>query len=151
MGVRTDPSTSRVPRPHSTKESADSEGAGQDSLFALGRVAAWTHGELARAAVFAIYIVLQIAVPLRAFAADVGNDRYSWRMYARLLIHPEWVVTLQDGSSDTIPIGEYSIHPRGELEWESHYPAHLCSVVANAREVWRPATRFTPEVRFECR
>lgn len=150
IGIRIDSSPSRSTRPQSNSDARQPEGAEERPSATSCRTAAWTSGELARALVFVIYITLQATVPLRAFVADIGHDRYSWRMYSQLLIHPEWVVTLRDGSNGSIPIGEYSIHPRGEIDWESHYPAHICSVVSGAREVWRPATQFTPEVHFEC-
>jgi hypothetical protein len=125
------------------------------SLAASAAVASpetsWTRPDVVRAVALAVYLLLQVGIPLRSYLSDEGSARYSWRMYSSLLAQPPYLVEFHDGTRDTVPLSKYAINARVDINWPDRYPAHLCAVVPGAVAAYRGATPFSTELRVPCR
>jgi hypothetical protein len=72
------------------------------------------------------FLVVQVAVPLWQLTAP-RPARFGWQMYAGLSQPAVFTAVKPDGSMTTVPLDEYIIRPRDDLDLIRYLPPAICA------------------------
>ena len=83
---------------------------------------------VAAAAFFALFLVIQTAVPLILLGAP-RPARFGWQMFSGRQQRARFSLIMRDGTRQPVNLGLYVAQSRGEVDLEDALPPHLCRVV----------------------
>lgn len=97
--------------------------------------AAWSPRTVAAAAFVALFVAVQVTVPVLALDGP-RPARFAWQMYSVLGEPPaQYSVQLADGSARAVDQADHVAYPRPDVRVAEHLPAHLCASVPGATSV----------------
>jgi hypothetical protein len=111
----------------------------------------WTTKSVAAMMFFALYLLVQIGVPLARLRAP-RPARFGWQMFSAVnQQRARFTLVMRDGTKQPVNLSQYVALSRGELELEKALPPHLCRVVSKLAsvEITKPDS---PQPReYKCR
>ena len=94
----------------------------------------WRKSRTVAAASVALFVILQLAIPLGRIGDAEQIQRFGWQMFSTLGEPIEFTVHTSTGSL-VIDLEEVMARVRGDIPLEELLPPHLCSTVEGAETV----------------
>jgi hypothetical protein len=96
-----------------------------------------------------LYLVVQVAVPLWQLTRP-RPARFGWQMYAGHAQASVFIAVGRDGSETRVPLDEYILRPRDDLDLLRYLPPAICARTGAASVRYRAAPG-RPLVDIACR
>ncbi len=84
---------------------------------------------------FAVFLAVQILVPLAQFMWAPRPARFGWQMYAVASAAPRFELIMRDGTAKPLDITPYVTSLRGDVPLARFLPQHLCTLFPGAAAV----------------
>lgn len=96
-------------------------------------MAGWRRSPAVAVLVIAVFLVVQLAVPLSRLGTD-SPRRFGWQMFSIARHSPQFVVATETGEIE-IEVSDFMARVRADVDLVALLPQHLCSVVPGAEVV----------------
>jgi hypothetical protein len=85
------------------------------------------------AAFVGAYLLVQVLVP--GVILWAGGSQFRWAMFETYRPVPRFLVESTDGSTLVVDLGDVVVRARGDVDYPSVVPPHLCKTIPGARSV----------------
>lgn len=94
----------------------------------------WRRSPTLAIAFAAVWLTIQLAIPLSQLGSDEPSDRFVWRMFTTFVPAVEFTVSTPDGTT-SVDLAEIVARLRADLPLKRSVPPHLCRVIEDAVSV----------------
>lgn len=94
----------------------------------------WTGKDIAAAAFFLLFLLIQTAVPLVRLWAP-RPARFGWQMFSAAPQRTRYILILRDGTRKPASLAPFVAQSRGEMDLMKAIPRHLCRVIPDLAAV----------------
>lgn len=85
-------------------------------------------------ALIAIFLVVQLAIPISRLSPPETAHRWAWQMFSRTPHSIQFVIHTPTDTTD-VELHEYMAQVRGDIDLTEVLPPHLCAVSEDAVKV----------------
>lgn len=94
-------------------------------------MSSWRRSGFVAAATTAVFLVVQLAIPITRLAQTDRAERFGWQMFSVARSAPKFVVETDTGDREIV-LEEYMARVRADIEITGLLPSHLCEVLPGA-------------------